>query len=192
MADDDIEMYVIKRNGSQEKLSFNKILERTKKIGEKFENNINHSQLVNKIIDQLHNHIHTSEIDELLCQVCASLASTDYEYHNLASHLCISNHQKETNDDFTENYTKIYNNDGGYLSSEFMRIIEKHGEHFKTFINNENDYLIDYFGFKTLERAYLMKFDGKIYERIKHLWLRVAIQINGEDLEKVEESYHGL
>jgi len=192
MADDDIEMYVIKRNGSQEKLSFKKILERTKKIGEKFENNINHSQLVNKIIDQLHNHIHTSEIDELLCQVCASLASTDYEYHNLASHLCISNHQKETNDDFTENYTKIYNNDGGYLSSEFMRIIEKHGEHFKTFINNENDYLIDYFGFKTLERAYLMKFDGKIYERIQHLWLRVAIQIHGEDLEKVEESYHGL
>jgi len=192
MADNDIEMYVIKRNGSQEKLSFKKILERTKKIGEKFENNINHSQLVNKIIDQLHNHIHTSEIDELLCQVCASLASTDYEYHNLASHLCISNHQKETNDDFTENYTKIYNNDGGYLSSEFMRIIEKHGEHFKTFINNENDYLIDYFGFKTLERAYLMKFDGKIYERIQHLWLRVAIQIHGEDLEKVEESYHGL
>ena len=60
MADDDIEMYVIKRNGSQEKLSFKKILERTKKIGEKFENNINHTQLVNKIIDQLHNHIHHS------------------------------------------------------------------------------------------------------------------------------------
>ena len=98
MADEDIEMYVIKRNGSQEKLSFKKILERTKKIGKKFENNINHTQLVNKIMDQLHNHIHTSEIDELLCQVCASLASTDYEYHNLATYLCISNHfQKEVN-----------------------------------------------------------------------------------------------
>ena len=192
MADDDIEMYVIKRNGSQEKLSFKKILERTKKIGEKFENDINHSQLVNKIIDQLHNHIHTSEIDELLCQVCASLASTDYDYYNLASHLCISNHQKETNDDFVQNYTKIYNNNGGYLSTEFMEIIEKHGEYFKTFVDYENDYLIDYFGFKTLERAYLMKQDGKIHERIQHLWLRVAIQIHGEDLEKVQESYVAL
>lgn len=192
MADDDIEMYVTKRNGSREKLSFKKILERTKKIGERFENNINHPQLVNKIIDQLHNNINTYEIDELLCQVCASLASTDYEYHNLASYLCISNHQKETSDDFIENYTKIYNNDGGYLSADFMTIIEKHGEYFKTFVDYEKDYLIDYFGFKTLERAYLMKYDGKITERIQHLWLRVAIQIHGEDLEKVEESYIAL
>jgi len=192
MADDDIEMYVTKRNGSREKLSFKKILERTKKIGERFENNINHSQLVNKIIDQLHNNINTYEIDELLCQVCASLASTDYEYHNLATYLCISNHQKETSDNFIENYTKIYNNNGGYLSSDFMNIIEKHGEYFKTFVDYEKDYLIDYFGFKTLERAYLMKYDGKINERIQHLWLRVSIQIHGEDLEKVKESYVAL
>lgn len=192
MAEEDIEMYVTKRNGSQEKLSYKKIMERTKKIGEKFENSINHPQLVTKIIDQLHNNIHTYEIDELLCQVCASLASTDYDYYNLASHLCISNHQKETSDDFINNYTKIYNNNGGYLSSVFMDIIVKHGEHFKSFVNYENDYLIDYFGFKTLERAYLMKYDDKIFERIQHLWLRVAIQIHGEDLEKVEESYHAL
>ena len=192
MAEEDIEMYVIKRNGLQEKLSYKKIMERTKKIGEKFKNSINHPQLVTKIIDQLHNNIHTYEVDELLCQVCASLASTDYDYYNLASHLCISNHQKETSKDFINNYTKIYNNNGGYLSSVFMDIIVKHGEHFKSFVNYENDYLIDYFGFKTLERAYLMKHDGKILERIQHLWLRVAIQIHGEDLKKVEESYHAL
>ena len=87
----------------------------------------------------------------MLCQVCASLASTDYEYHNLASHLCISNHQKETDEDFVKNYKKIYNNNSGYLSSEFMEIIEKHCDEFRSFINYENDYLIDYFGFKTLE-----------------------------------------
>lgn len=192
MAEEDIDMYVIKRNGLQEKLSYKKILERTKKIGEKFENNINHSQLVNKIIDQLHNHIHTSEIDELLCQVCASLASTDYDYCNLATYLCISNHQKETSDDFVENYSKIYNNDAGYLSTEFMNIIKKYRDYFKTFIDYEKDYLIDYFGFKTLERAYLMKCENKIHERIQHLWLRVAIQIHGEDTEKVRETYIAL
>tara|TARA_Y100000389_G_scaffold84002_1_gene80631 strand:- start:3854 stop:6532 length:2679 start_codon:yes stop_codon:yes gene_type:complete len=192
MAEEDIEMYVIKRNGLQEKLSYKKILERTKKIGEKFENNINHSHLVNKIIDQLHNHINTSEIDELLCQVCASLASTDYDYCNLATYLCISNHQKETSDDFVENYIKIYNNDAGYLSTEFVEIIKKHGDYFKTFIDYEKDYLIDYFGFKTLERAYLMKYENKIHERIQHLWLRVAIQIHGEELDKVRETYIAL
>ena len=192
MADEDIEMFVIKRNGVQEKLSFKKILERTKKIGGKFENSINHTQLVTKIIDQLHNNIHTSEIDELLCQVCASLASTDYDYYNLASHLCISNHQKETDNDFLSNYTKIYNNNEGYLSTEFLNIIVKHHEYFKTFVNYELDYLIDYFGFKTLERAYLIKYDGKVHERIQHLWLRVAIQIHGEDLDKVKESYIAL
>ena len=192
MSDEDIDMYVIKRNGSHEKLSYKKILERTKKIGERFENNINHTQLVNKIIDQLHNNITTPEIDELLCQVCASLASNDYDYHTLASYLCISNHQKETNEDFVENYRLIYNGDEGYLSKEFLDIVEKYGDIFKEFMNYENDYQIDYFGYKTLERAYLMKKDNKIVERIQHLWLRVAIQIHGEDIEKVKETYLSL
>lgn len=192
MSDEDIDMYVIKRNGSPEKLSYKKILERTKKIGEKFENNINHTQLVNKIIDQLHNNITTPEIDELLCQVCASLASNDYDYHNLASYLCISNHQKETNEDFVENYKSVYNDDEGYLSKEFLDIIEQNGNDFKKFINYENDYQIDYFGYKTLERAYLMKKENKIVERIQHLWLRVAVQIHGYDTEKVEETYNAL
>lgn len=192
MSDEDIDMYVIKRNGTQEKLSYKKILERTKKIGERFENNINHTQLVNKIIDQLHNNITTSEIDELLCQVCASLACNDYDYHTLASYLCISNHQKETNEDFVENYRSVYNDDEGYLSGDFLDTVEKHGDTLKAFMNYENDYQIDYFGYKTLERAYLMKKNNKIVERIQHLWLRVAVQIHGEDIEKVKETYLAL
>jgi len=192
MSDEDIDMYVIKRNGTQEKLSYKKILERTKKIGERFENNINNIQLVNKIIDQLHNNITTPEIDELLCQVCASLACNDYDYHTLASYLCISNHQKETNEDFVENYRSVYNDDEGYLSREFLDTVEKHGDTLKEFMNYENDYQIDYFGYKTLERAYLMKKNNKIVERIQHLWLRVAVQIHGEDIEKVKETYLAL
>uniref|UniRef100_A0AB39J9P5 Ribonucleoside-diphosphate reductase n=1 Tax=Florenciella sp. virus SA2 TaxID=3240092 RepID=A0AB39J9P5_9VIRU len=192
MSDEDIDMYVIKRDGNTEKLSYKKILERTRKIGRKFENTINHSELVTKIIDQLYNNIHTSQIDELLCQHCASLSSLDYDYYNLASHLCVSNHQKETSEDFAKNYVMIYNNDEGYLNKTFLNIILKHSEYFKNIINYENDYLIDYFGFKTLERAYLIKYNDKIVERIQHLWLRVAIQIHGEDLEKVKETYNAL
>ena len=190
--DTDLDMHVIKRNGSKEVLSYKKILERTKRVGEQFDNQINYTNLVMKIIDQLHNNISTSQIDEMMCQLCASMGATNYDYYTLASHLCISNHQKEVCDDFVSNYHNIFNNDEGYLSREFLNIIDKHQEYFRTFINNNRDYEIDYFGFKTLERAYLMKYDGKICERIQHLWLRVAIQIHNEDLEKIKTTYEAL
>ena len=91
-----------------------------------------------------------------------------------------------------ENYEKIYNKNEGYLSESFFMIIRKHANVFRSFIDDNKDYDIDFFGFKTLERAYLMKKDNKICERIQHLWLRVAIQIHGEHLEKVKETYQGL
>ena len=187
-----IDMYIIKRNGNSEVLSYKKILERTKKLGKKFNIEINYTSLVTKIIDQLHNNIKTSEIDELMSQLCASLGSNNYNYYKLASYLSISNHQKEVSENFVENYEKIYNNDSGYLCTQFLNIIKKHADFFNTFINYDNDYLIDYFGFKTLERAYLMKYNNKIHERIQHLWLRVAIQIHNEDLDKIKETYISL
>ena len=143
-----------------------------------------------KIMDQLYNNIKTSEIDELMCQTCASLGSTDYDYYKLASALCISNHQKEVSSDFIENYKKIFNEDSGYLSKEFVDIVNKHKDYFISMIDYSRDYEIDYFGFKTLERAYLMRHNKVIYERIQHMWLRVAVQIHGigEDLEKIKES----
>ena len=91
----DLDMFVKKRDGNSEILSYKKILDRSKKIGEKFENNVNHTLLVTKVMDQLYNNIKTSEIDELLCQQCASMSSIDYDYYTLGSYICISNHQKE-------------------------------------------------------------------------------------------------
>ena len=189
---DDIDMYVIKRNKNTEILSYKKILERLKKIGQQFDIDINYTILVTKVMDQLHNHIKTSEIDELLCQLCASLGSTDYDYYRLASVLSISNHQKEVCSDFVENYNYIYKENKGYLDSDFLTIINEHKDFFKNIINNENDYKIDYFGFKTLERAYLIKCNNCITERIQHLWLRVAIQIHKQNLDKIKETYDAL
>ncbi len=189
---DELDMFVTKRNGELEILSYKKILERTKKLGNQFNLSLNYSSLVMKIMDQLYNNIKTSEIDELMCQTCASLGSTDYDYYKLASALCISNHQKEVSINFIENYEKIYNNDGGYLSNDFLNIIIKHKDYFESILNYDRDYEIDYFGFKTLERAYLMRHNKIIYERIQHMWLRVAIQIHGEELEKIKESYDAL
>ena len=189
---DELDMFVTKRNGDTEVLSYKKILQRTKKLGTQFNLTLNYSSLVMKIMDQLYNNIKTSEIDELMCQTCASLGSTDYDYYKLASALCISNHQKEVSCDFIENYKKIFNEDSGYLSKEFVDIVNKHKDYFISIIDYSRDYEIDYFGFKTLERAYLMRHNKVIHERIQHMWLRVAVQIHGEDLEKIKESYDAL
>ncbi len=187
-----IDMYVTKRNGCTEVLKYDKILERTKVIGNRFHIDIDYEMLTQKVMDQLYNNIKTSEIDELMCQQCASLGTNDYSYYVLASKLSISNHQKEVSSDFVENYTKIFNHNEGYLSQSFLHIIQKHAPFFKTFIDYDKDYDIDFFGFKTLERAYLMKYQDKIHERIQHLWLRVAIQIHQENLEKVKTTYDAL
>ena len=190
--DNEFDMHVVKRSGESEVLSYKKILERTKKLGSQFNINLNYTSLVMKIMDQLFNNIKTSEIDELMCQTCAALGSTDYDYYRLASALCISNHQKEVSEDFELNYQKIYGNDSGYLSKEFLDIIHRNADYFKSILDYSRDYDIDYFGYKTLERAYLMKHDKVITERIQHMWLRVAIQIHGDNLEKVKETYDGM
>ncbi len=188
----ELDMYVTKRDGKMEVLSYKKILERTRKVGKQFNISLNYSNLVMKIMDQLYNNIKTSEIDELMCQTCASLGSTDYDYYKLASALCISNHQKEVSQNFKENYEKIFNKNEGYLSVEFLNIIKKHADYFETILNYDRDYEIDYFGFKTLERAYLMRHQRIITERIQHMWLRVAIQIHGEKLDKIKQTYDAL
>ena len=187
-----LDMYVTKRNGMEEVLSSKKILERTKKLGERFDIHLDCENLTKKVMDQLYNKIKTSQIDELMSQTCASLGTTDYDYYRLASVLSISNHQKEVNMDFVKNYELIFNNNEGYLSESFLNIIKKHSSFFHSLLDYNRDYDIDFFGFKTLERAYLIKYNNMTCERIQHLWLRVAVQIHGENLDKVAETYNAL
>ena len=86
----------------------------------------------------------------------------------------------------------ILQNNPGYLHNEYIQIVKKHQDYFESILEHSRDYLIDFFGFKTLERAYLIKVNKVIHERIQHLWLRVAIQIHKENLERVKETYDGL
>ena len=139
-----IDMYVTKRNGEKESLSYDKIMERTKKLGDRFQIQVDYSFLITKVMDQLYNHIKTSQIDELMCETSASLGTTDYDYYNLASTLCISNHQKEASTDFVRNYETIYNDNEGYLSTSFMDLIHTHADFFKTILNYDRDYDIHY------------------------------------------------
>jgi ribonucleoside-diphosphate reductase alpha subunit len=189
------EMHVIKRSGETETVSFDKILNRVKKIGNEFYLKINYSGLVIKVIDQLHDNISTSKIDELTAEQAASLSTKHPDYGTLASALVVSNLQKNTTDKFSEamnklfNFKDVNNSEVPLLSKTFINVVNKNTEFFNSLVDHKRDYLIDYFGFKTLERAYLMHINKKIIERPQYMWLRVAICLHKNDLEKVKTTY---
>ena len=190
-------MCVMKRCGEPEEVSFDKILNRVKKLGNEVipPLSINYSQLVMKVIDQIYPNIPTTTIDELTAEQCASLSTKHPDYGNLASRVVISNNQKNTKSTFKEvvdtlwNFKDIHNLKSSLISEELYNIVTEFGEQIEGMIDYNRDYLIDYFGFKTLERAYLMKIDGVTIERPQHMWMRVSIGIHGEDLHCVKETY---
>ena len=192
----DEEMQVIKRNGTIEYVQFDKILNRIKKIGDENGIKINYTSLVVKVIDQLYTKITTTKIDELLAEQCASLSSTHPDYNVLAGHIIISNHQKNTIESFSQTMTKLYeyvDNTGKHcpiISKELLTTVKENAELLDNTCDYKRDYLIDYFGFKTLERSYLMKINKKTMERIQHMWMRVSIGIHGANLEKAIETYN--
>jgi ribonucleoside-diphosphate reductase alpha chain len=190
------DMYVIKRNGKKEKISFDKILQRIKCLGKDANlKNIIYAQLAIKVIDQLHDDIKTTKIDELSAEQCAAMSSRHPDYSKLGSAIIISNLQKNTNDCFYETIKKLYEfkdiNNKNYrlIHDDIMKLVEENREYLNSIIDYKRDFLFDYFGFKTLERAYLMKCNNVIVERPQHMWLRVSITIHGSDLEKVRETY---
>ncbi len=189
------EMKVLKRNGKFENIGFDKILKRVKSIGTECGIKLNYTTFVMKVIDQLYDGIPTTKIDELTAEQCAALSTHHPDYNILAGRIVISNHHKNTNGSFFSvmkklyEFTDIHNKQHSLVSPEFFSIVEKHKDEFDNMIVHDRDYLIDYFGFKTLERAYLMKYNNVIEERPQYLWLRVAIGIHGDNLEKVKITY---
>jgi len=188
-------MKVTKRNGKMENISFDKILNRIKKIGREVNININYSSLSMKVIDQLYDKIPTTKIDELTCEQCASMSTLHPDYSLLASRIFVSNLQKNTLSSFSNVMNNLYNFrdlNGKHcpiISENTTKIIINNNKYFDSIINYERDYLLDYFGLKTLERSYLFKINGIIVERPQHMWLRVAIGIHGDDLESVKLTY---
>ena len=193
--DDNDEMYVVKRNGEREVVSFDKILQRIKNTGTEVNIQMNYTALAMKVIDQLYDGISTAQIDELTSDQCASLASTHPDYNILAGRIVVSNHQKNTSSSFQEVMSQLYNfrdkhgKQSSLISDELYSISVEHGASLDALCDYSRDYLIDYFGFKTLERAYLMKIEKQIVERPQHMWLRVAIGIHGNDFDRVKQTY---
>jgi ribonucleotide reductase alpha subunit len=191
----DNEMNVTKRNGQLETVSFDKILKRIKTLGQEVDIKLNYTSLVMKVIDQLYDGIPTTKIDELSAEQCASLSSTHPDYNILAGRIVISNHHKNTSNSFTYVMRELYEyldkqgNSSPLVSDELYSLIKENGEYLDKICDYKRDYLIDYFGFKTLERSYLMKKNRIIIERPQHMWLRVAIGIHGSNMARVKETY---
>ena len=182
------EMYVIKRSGAKEEVSFDKILKRLKILGaEAGLTNVNYSSLCLKVIDQLYNEIPTSKLDELAAEQCAAMSTVHYDYGKLASRISISNLQKNTSSSFWEVMKEEY--EAGLLCENTWKAIDKNRELIETKIDYGRDFKIDYFGFKTLERAYLTKINGVVRERPQHMWMRVSVGIHWNNVELALETY---
>jgi ribonucleotide reductase alpha subunit len=189
------EMNVRKRNGEMVTISFDKILHRIKTIGQLHNIHINYSSMAMRIIDQLYDGIETSKIDELTAQQCASQTTQHIDYGRMASVLCVSNLHRETPGDFIEvterlyTYKDIHGNNYPMVADDYYACVNENATQITEKIDYEKDYVLDYFGYKTLERAYLFRIDGKIIERPQDMWMRVAIGIHGKDLVRVFETY---
>jgi ribonucleotide reductase alpha subunit len=191
------ELYIIKRDGSKEILSFDKILKRVKALGTETKPhlNVNYSQLVMKVVDQLYNNMPTYVIDELTAEQCASLITKHLDYGTLAARIIVSNNHKNTLTMFAlamdalYHFRDVHGQPSPLIHKDVWQISQTHADFFQSILDYSRDYSLDYFGFKTLERAYLMKIDKKIIERPQHMWLRVAIGIHGADLPRVKETY---
>ena len=201
----DDEMYVIKRSGRTDIVSFDKILRRIKTIGQETYDipvpslqhslKINYTALAMKVIDQLYNNISTAKIDELSAEQCASMASIHPDYGTLAGRLIVANHQKNTSKSFVQTMTKLYMNKDKHgkhsplITDDMFITLKTYEDELDQAINYTRDSLIDYFGFKTLERAYLMSVNKVIVECPQHMWMRVSMGIHGDNIEKILETY---
>jgi ribonucleoside-diphosphate reductase alpha chain len=188
-------MRVLKRDGIIEIVSFDKILRRIKTIGQEVGIKINYTQLAMKVIDQLYDKISTTKIDELTADQCASMSSIHHDYGTLAARIVVSNHHKNSETDFLTvckslyNYIDKHGKNSPLISEDLYNVVEANAAAINAYLDFNRDYLFDYFGFKTLERSYLMRINGKVVERPQHMWMRVSLGIHGADLESAFRTY---
>ncbi len=193
-------MFVITRSGKKEAVQFDKITHRIQKLTYGLNSAfIDPMEVAKRTIQGLFDGITTEELDNLSAEVAAYMTSTHPDFSKLAGRIAVANLHRKTSDSFTETVATLYNHIDP-KTKENMSLISKSiydlSIEFKSRIEREiaysRDYEYDYFGFKTLERSYLLKVNGKIVERPQHMLMRVALGIHGEDIDKAIETYHLL
>lgn len=191
-------MQVVKRTGHKEDVSFDKITARVKKLCYSLNNDfVDHITISKKVIQGLYDGVTTSELDNLAAETSASFATEHPDYAILAARIAISNLHKNTKKSFSKTMKDLYEyidpktgDQAGLIAEKYIKIIEKNSSRLNSAIIYDRDYNFDYFGFKTLERSYLLRMDGKVVERPQHLLMRAAVGIHGEDIDSAIETYN--
>jgi len=190
-------MFVLKRDGKKEAVQFDKITARIKKLCYGLNELVDPTKVAMKVIEGLYDGVTTSELDNLAAEVAATMTVQHPDFALLASRISVSNLHKNTDKGFSETMEKLYNyidpktnEKAPLLADDVFEIIKNNAEELDSSIIYDRDFNYDYFGFKTLERAYLLKIDGQIAERPQHMLMRVAIGIHKEDIEAAIETYN--
>ena len=182
-------MYVTKRDGTRVPVSFNEVLTRIQKLADGLAH-VNPDLVAQKVCSQIQDGIKTSELDEFAAETCAMMQARYHpNYGKLAARLVIDNHQKKTPSRLIDVVQVLF--DEGVVNESYYCVAQN--LEFGGMIDYSRDFMFDYFGYKTLERGYLLKRrDGRTWERPQHMWMRVAIQLHGDSVEKVKETYNAL
>ncbi|RAJ83363.1 ribonucleoside-diphosphate reductase alpha chain [Chitinophaga dinghuensis] len=191
-------MFVIKRDGRKEAVKFDKITARIEKLCYGFNTEyVDAIDVAKKVIQGIYDGVTTTELDNLAAETAASLTTKHPDYALLASRIAVSNLHKNTEKSFSKTMKKLYDyidpktgKSAALLSDDVWEIVEKNAEILDSNIIYDRDFAFDYFGFKTLERSYLLKTDGRIQERPQHMFMRVSVGIHKEDIESAIKTYN--
>ena len=186
-------MYVIKRTGQREEVSFDKCIKRIQKLSKDLK--INPMEVAQLIITQIFDGVATYKLDELAAEICAAKTTLHPDYGKLASRIIISNHHKNTSPSYSEVIQQLWNNKDilgvhtPLINELLYKMVMDNKEKINTIIDYEKDFSYDYFGFKTLENSYLMRVNGKLIERPQHMLMRVSLSIHKDDLKEALKAY---
>ena len=191
-------MRVLKRSGSYEDVSFDKILNRIKSLstGSEFTHKLSIDPVIiaQKVCSEIYDGVRTTELDDLSSQISISLYSTNIDYSTLASRIVVSNHHKNTEEGFFKKVEILYKavtngKKTPLVNDDFYQLVIKNKDSIEKVIDYHRDYAFDFFGFKTLEKSYLYKVNGKIIERPQDMIMRVALSIHRNDVNRAFETY---
>lgn len=193
-------MKVIKRDGSEESVKFDKISARIKKQTYGLDSDyIEYMEIAKKVISGVYDGVTSKELDELAAETAASMTRVHPDYSILAARIALTALKKETKKSFKETIEDLYNyvnketnEPSPLVSEELFNIVQKYGKKIESMIVHDRDLDFEYFGFKTLERSYLLKIGGNIVETPQHMYMRVAIGIWGENFDQVQNTYELL
>jgi len=190
-------MYVLKRDGRREPVQFDKITARIKKLCYGLHAAVDPTKVAMRVIEGVYDGVTTTELDNLAAEVAATNAVTHPDYAQLASRIAVSNLHKATKKSFTETMQDLHEyvdpitgENASLIAGDVWEIIQKNSELLDSSIIYDRDFNYDFFGFKTLERSYLLKIEGKIAERPQQMLMRVAVGIHKDDMESAIETYN--